>query len=254
MVNPAGTPIWYELMTGDPDAAARFYGQVMGWNVAPPPPGSTADYRMLTFGDGNVGGMMPAPDGAPPAWLIYFGVDDVDAAVSRAAGLGATTMVPPTDIPNVGRFAMLADPQGAPFYVMRGASDADSTVFDPQGEGHATWNELVTTDRQAGIDFYARLFGITHAGGMPMGDDEYSFLTVGEVPLGAAMTLRTGRPRWFVYFRVARIDEAMERVRGAGGTLGNGPNQVPGGDWVIEATDPQGVTFGLVGKREEKST
>ena len=166
MPNPPGTPIWYELMSPDPDASKAFYEPVVGWTVHPSAPGP--DYRMITAADGMVGGLMHlGPEmlagGARPGWLVYVGVDDPDATFAQARTLGAQPFVPPTDIPGVGRFALLADPQGAPFYIMRGAGDATSGVFaggENARQGHVAWNELSTPDRQAALEFYGALFGL----------------------------------------------------------------------------------------------
>src|SRR5690606_812673 len=116
--NRNGTPIWYELMTTAPDAAQAFYGRVMGWTSATTPAAAGRDYRIFTAADGEaVGGVMPTPEGAPfgPVWAVYFGVDDVDAFAKTAKSLGAQIHMEPQDIPGVGRFAFLADPQGAMF-------------------------------------------------------------------------------------------------------------------------------------------
>src|ERR1044071_4984135 len=146
MTNPHGSFIWYELITRDPEAAAAFYGPVLGWSVKPSGhPGM--DYRLIDAGDGEVGGMMapPTPD-APSGWLGYIGVDDVDRTAADVVAAGGTQLMPPTDIPDVGRFALLADPQGVIFYVMRGASDQDSQAFAMR-PGHCGWNELSTSDQ-----------------------------------------------------------------------------------------------------------
>lgn len=111
---------WNELMTSDPAAAARFYGDLFGWTVAsmPMPDG---EYRVVKVGDAPVGGMMALPPDAgpmPPAWSCYVTVADVDATLARCASLGGKTLVPPMDVPGVGRMAVLQDPQGAVLSVM----------------------------------------------------------------------------------------------------------------------------------------
>jgi len=106
---------WSELMTPDPKAATAFYGELFGWTVSTEkmPDG---DYHLLKVGETSVGGMMGMPPGKgpmPPMWGSYVTVDDVDATARRCTELGGKVLVPPTDIPSVGRFAMLQDPQGA---------------------------------------------------------------------------------------------------------------------------------------------
>ena len=120
LVNEAGTLCWNELTCRDADAAKAFYGAVFGWEaqVDPAIPG----YVMWGLNGRVVGGMMVMDDHwpaeLPPHWMVYFAVDDADAAAARCAELGGTVSVPPTDIP-VGRFAVLDDPHGAVFSVIK---------------------------------------------------------------------------------------------------------------------------------------
>ena len=257
MPNPHGTPIWYELLTSDEDAVQEFYAKVVGWTIAKPemgPPG--VDYRICSAGDGPVGGIMRMPDGAPmpPTWLIYFGVDDVDAAVEKAQSLGAAVHMPAMEIPDVGRMAFLADPQGVMFYVMRGFSAEDSPAFQDGMTalpGHAVWNELAAPDQEAAVAFYGALLGLRQEGAMPMGAlGDYRFWHVGDTRIGAVMPQPPGAPAgWLVYFSVDDIDAAHQRLEASGGTALHGPSEVPGGSFMILSADPQGARFGLVGPR-----
>jgi len=109
---------WNELTTSDPKAAVEFYTKLFGWktevmHMSCPDSGQTMEYTILKVGDRGVGGVMKAPEGAPVAWTSYITVDDVDKTVKLAESLGAKVCVGPTDIPEVGRFAVFADPQGA---------------------------------------------------------------------------------------------------------------------------------------------
>ena len=253
MRNPHGTPIWYELMTADPAASRSFYEHAIGWKIGAEPAGGP-DYRMIDTGEGLVGGMLGlTPEmlthGATPAWLFYVGVDDVDATVAKAMAGGGTVRMPATDMPGVGRFALLADPQGIPFYVMRGAGDDNSTAFDLSGIGKCGWNELLAPDQDAGDAFYRDLFGWAYPGVMPMGPmGEYRFIAVGDTTFGGTMPQHEGSPSpgWRFYFRTPDIGAAATRVAEAGGTVEMGPMEVPGGDRVIVASDPHGVVFGIV--------
>jgi len=137
--SPRGHLIWYELMTPDAEASKAFYDSVVGWNISEPAP-EFQGYRMIGRSDGKfAGGVLPITQemqqhGARPTWLGYVGVDDTDAAIASIGRAGGKTLMPATDIPNVGRIAMVADPQGAPFYVMKptppgGDPNAKSDVF-----------------------------------------------------------------------------------------------------------------------------
>lgn len=252
MSNTHGSFIWYQLMSRDPDASKAFYEDVVGWKIGPPPPGEM-DYRMIEAADGNVGGVLAVTsgmmaNGARPMWLGYLGVDSVDGSVQEIIAAGGAVLVPAWDIPDVGRIAMVADPQGTPFFVMHAAGEATSTAFGRTALGHISWNELLTPDQDAALAFYGTLFGMSRAGVMPMGPlGDYTFLQHDGAGIGAMMTTPPEAPSgWGFYFRVPEIEAAKERVVHGGGTVTQGPMEVPGGEMVLSAIDPQGATFGLV--------
>jgi hypothetical protein len=112
---------WSELMTGDPAAAAAFYGPLFGWRIETVDMGG-GPYHLLKVGETAIGGIMKTPAEAgpmPPAWGSYVTVDQVDATVARVTALGGKVVVPAMDIPGVGRMAVIADPQGATLNVMQ---------------------------------------------------------------------------------------------------------------------------------------
>jgi predicted enzyme related to lactoylglutathione lyase len=260
-----GSHIWYELMTTDPDGAKRFYEAIVpGLTVGDRLPGDL-DYRMIGRSDGgSLGGVLGLTEemrsnGANPVWLGYVGVDDVDATVSRIKAKGGKVLMPAFDIPQ-GRIAMVADPQGNPFYVMKpippaGQEDKQSDVFSPTEEQRVAWNELSTADPVAARSFYGELFGWTSDEFMPMGErGEYRFLAHNSQTIGAiyhpqneglAGKKDTG---WRYYIRVPSMSKAAEAAKSGGGTIASGPHEVPGGDHIIIGIDPQGAEFALVGK------
>ena len=252
-----GTPIWYELMSKDPLAARRFYEAAVGWQIdESPPPGSTMDYRMVRAGDGFVGGVFTLSEdmcrqGASPCWMMYVGVDDVDACVASITAAGGRVLMPAFDIAQVGRIAMVCDPQGAPLYVMRGASDEPSTACDPERAGHGAWHELHAADGPAATAFYTAQFGWLPSRGVDMGPmGLYQLFAIGGRDLGGIMTdARFPRPAWLVYFRVDGIERAAQRIATAGGRVIHGPMEVPGGGWIVNGTDPEGAMFALTGTR-----
>ena len=265
MSNPKGDFIWYELMTDDADGAKRFYDDVVGWTVGAEASGdSDMDYRMIARGDGGfAGGMLVLTDamksgGARPGWLGYVHVPDVDAAVRAFTDAGGSSFMPPVDMDGVGRMAMVADPQGAPIYVMTPVPPADdpeatSDVFSVADPQHIRWNELSTTDPDAAIAFYTGLFGWTQEGAMPMGEmGDYSFLQQGGTPIGAVMRTPPAmeRPAWVYYIGVDDIDRAAAAVKNGGGTVAHGPSEIPGGEYSAVCVDPQGAAFGLVGPKK----
>ena len=258
--NPAGDFIWYELMTPDAEGSKTFYDAVVGWNIGE----GVAEYngyRMIgTADDGFTGGVLPITDemqqhGARPTWLGYLNVRDVDAKVAEVESAGGKTLMGATDIPNVGRIAMVADPQGAPFYVMKpippeGKENQASTVFSPTDQGRCAWNELSTSDPVAARQFYGQQFGWTSDNFMPMGEPgEYRFIDNEELTLGAIAGAMEGQhPHWRFYFRVPSVGSAKQTVEAKGGKVIMGPMEVPGGDRIVIGIDPQGAEFALVGK------
>jgi predicted enzyme related to lactoylglutathione lyase len=255
-----GSHIWYELMTTDPDAARAFYGAIVpGWSIGDRIPGDQ-DYRMIErSGGGLAGGVFGLQQdqldhGARPAWLGYIGVDDVDATLALVEAKGGKALMPAFDIPQ-GRIAMVADPQGNPFYIMKpvppeGQPDAESDVFSVDQEQRVSWNELSTPDPAAARRFYGELFGWKSDDFMDMGEyGEYRFFDHGSARLGAVSGVVPNAPQgWRYYIRVPSIAKAADKVKAHGGTVAMGPMEVPGGNHIIIGHDPQGAEFALVGK------
>ena len=262
MTNPPGTPIWYELLTDDLAQVAPFYRAVMGWAISAqtdPVPDIGMDYRMIERDDGGFAGGAMAIDeamrggGARPGWLVYFGVEDVDDSVAEAQRLGASIQMPPVTLEGIGRMAMIADPQGAPFYLMRGASEQASEVFSGMEPGGCRWNELSTSDAPAAVAFYRDLLGFGTDNFMPMGDaGNYVFLEAGGQTIGAIgpITQPGEQAAWLPYFGVGDIETARQAVEASGGRVLMGPMEVPGGDWIIVATDSADARVGFVGSRK----
>ena len=256
MGHPHGMPIWYELITADPDAAEAFYGAVLGWTFSRPPGGLSRGYRVGSAADVPVAGILPRPEGAAIAdsWFVYFAVEDPDATIDALEKKGGSVHMPATEIPGVGRIALVSDPQGIPFYVMRGEGDGGSRSFMPGGQalvGHSVWNELTTSDPAAAIAFYGAILGIRQEGAMPMGAlGDYQFLHAGDSGIGAVMAEGpSGRKAWQVYFLVSEIGAAVNRLAEAGGKILQGPDEIPGGAFSVVAEDAGGIRFGMVGHR-----
>lgn len=261
MTNKHGDFIWYELLTPDADAAQTFYNHIFGWQARDS--GQKAmDYRLLSTSDSDMAGLMQITEemkacGARPVWLGYIAVDDVDASVAAITKAGGTVQMPAMDVRDVGRLAMVTDPQGAPFYVMRGASAHESHAFayDKPRIGHCAWNELVTSDRAGAMKFYADQFGWKKESEMDMGPmGAYELLRRADDPgiFAGVMTRPDGLPvsLWTYYFRVTDIDEAVARTKAQGGNIAHGPIEIPGGEFAAQAVDPQGAMFAFVGPRK----
>ena len=247
-------------MTSDLGAAKPFYRAVLGWSIAAnaDPLAGEMDYRMIERAGGGMAGGAMALDpgmitaGMKPCWQTYFGVDDVDTTVAKVESLGGSVNMPAATMEGVGRMAMLADPQGAMFYVMRGASDETSDAFSVTDAGHCRWNELSTSDAPGALTFYEAALGLKHNGGMPMGEaGEYAFIAVGETTIGAISPMMPpgALPAWLPYFGAASTSAAKTLIEANGGNVMMGPHEVPGGDWIVVGSDPQGAMFGIVGPK-----
>jgi uncharacterized protein len=245
-----GLFVWYEHLTKDPQAAIAFYSDVVGWKTQPFPEGG--DYVMWVGGQGPLGGVMKLPDeaakmGAPPHWIAHVEVEDVDATAALTRKLGGKVHKEPTDIPTVGRFAVIADPQGAPIAVFR--PNEAMTLHDVSKEGEFCWNELLTSDSAAAFKFYSELFGWKILEEMDMGPmGKYRIFGVGERRLGGMMTTPKEAPMppmWLFYASTNDLDAALGRATKKGAKVMNGPMDVPGGGRIVQLMDPQGTAFAL---------
>ena len=256
-----GKFIWYELMTTDQDAAIRFYGDLVGWTAADQASTSTPGMRyvILSAGDRGIGGVLPLDQkmqegGAPPGWVGYISVPDTDEAAKRIADAGGTVFMPPQDIPNIGRFAMVADPGGAAFYIMTPLPRDDVPPPAAAGTpGHVAWHELFAGNGQEeAFAFYSDQFGWETMEEMDMGPmGKYRIFGAEGVQMGGMMDRPRDMPRssWTFYFEVDGIDAAIERIGELGGTVTVDPHEVPGGSWIVQGLDPEGVSFALVSER-----
>lgn len=252
MANSPNPFVWYELMTTDADAAKAFYGAVLGWD-AQEWGGKEFRYLIMSAGEKMVAGMMPMPAdmcaaGGRPGWLGYIGTDDVDAATQRVSEAGGAIHRPPADIPSVGRFSVVADPQGAVFMLFTPLG-GDNAPAPAGTAGHVGWRELYATDWPSAFAFYASQFGWTKGEAVDMGPmGVYQLFAAGGDPIGGMMNKPEGIPApvWLFYFNVPEADAAIARVTAHGGRVLNGPMQVPGGSWIAQCLDPQGAAFAVV--------
>lgn len=261
MATSDGTFVWYELMTEDVKAAEAFYAEVLGWHMADAGHPVMA-YTLACVGEIRVGGIMALPDevrahGGRPHWIGYVAVGDVDAKAAEIERLGGTVHRAPADIPGIGRFSVVADPQGAGFVLFRG--DGTPPPSPPPGTpGLFGWHELYAHDWPTAFAFYEALFGWVKDEAIDMGPmGTYQLFRrknapTGSMATGGMMSLPgPPAPSWLYYVIVEDIDAAGARLTKAGGAVINGPMQVPGGMWIIQASDPQGASFAMVGGRAQ---
>lgn len=251
---PKGRFVWYELMTTDPGGAAEFYSGLTGWGTEEwtGPAEGMPPYKMFTNNEKSFGGLMELPEearaqGAPPHWIAYIAVDDVDGTVERAKELGGKVYMGPMDMPEVGRMAVMADPSGAVFAAYRPAGEAPGHE-GPAEVGEFSWHELMANDYSEALAFYRELFGWDEGDAVDMGEAGiYQMFNRAGAPLGGIMNRPPEMPvgAWNFYIRVADLDAATEKVAATGGAVVHGPMEVPGGDRVAVCQDPQGAMFSL---------
>ena len=250
----AGRIVWYELMTSDVEAAKTFYTSVVGWTVKQSENSPMPYHEIQRPGGGWVGGIVATPPQvtAPPHWGMYLLVDNVEEAVSRVEAAGGKSLSPLIDIPKVGRFRTVTDPQGAAFTVFQAAEPMTGPDHVPE-VGDVSWHELLTTDAEAAMQFYTTQFNWQKTETMDMGEMGTYHMFGRDFPLGGMMNKAAAMadvpPHWGFYFRVANLTEAIDRVNAGGAKVLNGPMEVPGGDTVVNCLDPLGAYFSLHQKK-----
>jgi uncharacterized protein len=253
-----GQFVWYELMTPDTEAAKKFYTPVTGWGTQ----AFDKDYTMWTSGGTPFAGLYPlGPEmrqqGVPPHWMPYVESNNVDETARLATSLGGKVMVPASDIPNVGRFAVLQDPQGAAFGTYKANGPSQGWNGTPT-LGRFSWHELMTTDYQKAYDFYRKLFGWEKTGEMDMGGgNKYLMYGKGQ-PFGGIFNrhgdMMNMRPFWLVYIYVKDVKKAVDVATRNGAFVQRPPMEVPGGGTIAILGDPQGAAFALHSSTEASSS
>jgi predicted enzyme related to lactoylglutathione lyase len=238
-----GRFVWHELMTPDTSGAHAFYSKVVGWKTQPFE--HDPSYQMFAAGSGPLGGSVQ--DTGAPHWLHYIGTSDIDATVAQVKSRGGSVKKDVTAIPNAGKYAVLADPQGAVFGVYY--SPMDTGKESPPKRGEFSWHELATSDWRAAVDFYSAVFGWTKMAEHDMGPmGMYVLFGSNGVQRGGMFNKPAdmpGGPSWLGYVRVKDVNDAVKKAKGARGTLVNGPMEVPGGDWIAQFVDPYGAMFAV---------
>jgi predicted enzyme related to lactoylglutathione lyase len=250
---PHGQFIWYDLITTDPKAAARFYGDVAGWGTQQYE--NVAGYTMFTNEGVPGGGYVQSGEGgmgdAPAHWLPYVAVENVDKTVAHAKELGGQCINGPADIPNTGRYAIISDPSCAVLAIFTPGSPGEPSDAPPQ-RGQFSWHELTSSDHAAAFDFYQKLFGWEKQGDFDMGDmGMYQMYGKNGKMYGGMMNAAPGMPiAWLCYIMVDDADKAVARSNAAGGSTILPPMEVPGGDRVAVIRDPQGAAVGLHARKQ----
>ena len=245
-----GQFVWYELMTSNSAAAKAFYPGVAGWAAEDWP---HSQYTMWTAGGIPLGGIVQLrPDqlqqGMRSAWMPYIEAGDVDETARKAASIGGRVLFGPKDITGTGRFAVLADPQGAVFAIYHSLSPSEGFDGEPI-PGRFGWHELTTTDPRGALDFYRRLFAWEATGSFTVDGSEYQMYGSRGRSYGGMQTrpreMGNMPPFWLCYIAVPDLHKSVAAAKQLGGRVLSGPMAVPGGGWTAVLTDPQGALFAL---------
>jgi uncharacterized protein len=236
-----GAFVWHENHSTDVEKAKSFYAELLGWETEVWKPGEM-DYAMIKVGEDMHGGFMAAQGGAPSHWLGHVLVEDVDETVRRAEAAGGRILFGPDDIPEIGRFALIADPQGgvASAFAPQGES--------PQPEGVFVWDELHTSDPDAAKSFYSEVFGWTARDEDMDGMTYTIFKRTCDVDVAGCTRLFEGEPgtHWLVYIGTKDVDATTARAKELGATVFVEPTDIPnnmGRFSVLQ--DPAGADLGL---------
>lgn len=228
---------WTDLMSTDTAAAKTFLSALFGWKMVDTPMGDDMVYTMCQLDGKNVAALhnMPAqmPEGTPSSWQVYVNTDDVDARYAAAVSAGASTMMPPSQIMENGRCAMLKDPTGAIFGLWEAQNHIGAQLHNIPGT--IAWNELLTTNPAMATDFYQKAIGWgTIDNEMPNGTT-YTMLTImdnGEpAAIGGMMQMPEeikGVPsHWGVYFNVFDVAESTAKAEELGANVLMPPTDMP---------------------------
>ena len=236
-----GKFVWHEQVSSDPKQAQEFYTQLLGWGTEVFKPGE-ADYTMIAANGQMHGGFSKALEGAPPPhWLGHVRVEKLEDTIEKAKDAGGKLAAGPFEMGEVGRMAIIGDPQGA--YV---------SIYEPEGEtpsseGVFVWDELGTTDADSAQRFYEQVFGWTTS---DMGPDYggYRIFNVGETGIAGLMTLPDPSipPHWQPYVAVEDPDATAKKAAELGGSTLLEPMDVPKVGRLAVLRDPQGATFGII--------
>lgn len=247
-----GWPCWIELATPDSDVSKAFYSGLFGWGSYTLVIPDRADVEVFTLGSiggPEVAGLQLLADPAQPAsWMCFFRVEDVDGTLASALGAGGRDLIEPTDVANLGRTAVCADPEGADFTVIDLYDFHGASVVDEPSA--PCWIELATRDVAAARRFYGQVFGWR-----PVDRDYYgSVYTEYKVDDGksvAGMVLMDHRwppdyhPHWMPYFEVADCDTSAARAADLGGRVHVPPTNIHPGRFAV-LTDPTGARLGII--------
>jgi predicted enzyme related to lactoylglutathione lyase len=242
-----GNFCWFELATNDQNAAKDFYSKVFGWETDDQPMGPDLFYTMLNVGGKSIGalyGMDKAQldRGIPPHWNLYISVASADDTTTKAKSLGGKALMEPFDVMDVGRMSIIEDPTGASFCIWEARKHTGAQLIGEPGS--FCWWELNTKDPAKAKAFYTALFGWSVGG-----DANYPEWKNGSESIGGMMEIQPEwgpvPPNWLSYVLVTDCDATAAKIKGSGGSVMMGPQDIENMGRFAVAADPQKAVFAI---------
>lgn len=235
-----GTFVWHENVSDDPQRAQSFYTELFGWEIAPFKVGD-ADYPIISANGQMHGGFPTVPPGTPAHWAGNVEVESVDDTVEKVQTAGGKLIAGPMDMPEVGRYAVIGDPQGAVLAVFQPSGGS------PEGRGVFVWDELGTQDVEGSEQFYDAVFGWTTS---DMGEEYGGYKTFqrGDTQVGGLMKMPDASvpTMWAPYIAVDDVDATIAKAGGLGGATVVEAMDIPDIGRIAVLKDPVGAVFGII--------
>jgi predicted enzyme related to lactoylglutathione lyase len=240
-----GTPSWTDLSTPDVEGAKAFYHDLFGWEYTEEETDSTP-YVLATQKGLDAAGIGELPDkNMPSVWSTYFAVEDADATATKIKEAGGSLRMECLDVMDAGRMAFAADPNGAVFAIWEAKNHSGAAIVNEHGA--MNWNELLSDNLEAGLDFYSTVFGSTHETTQTPDGGYTSFAVGGRVVAGAMPKADPEIPNnWGVYFAVDDTARAIETAGANGGHVTYGPMEIHDVGIFAGIADPFGANFTVI--------
>jgi hypothetical protein len=242
---PAGTPSWVELQTPDVKSSGEFYTKLFGWEIDNLGP-DAGGYAIFTKNGKYVAGLGPLTE-FPKGWIVHINVDNVDQTAATVQSAGGNLLSEPADVLDVGRMAMLSDPNGGCFTAWQPLRHKGADLVNEPGS--FCWTELQTHDEERAKEFYTEVFGWTPATSESQGMS-YTEWKIGEKSVAGMMKLPDDadpeiRTFWLVYFMVEDPDAVADKAKRSGGSVFLEPFDIAAGRLAVIG-DPDASPLGII--------
>ncbi len=247
-----GSFCWVELGTVDVKGAETFYGELFGWTFEDNCPGGECNYSTIRLEGLSLAGCYTLCEahraqGVPPHWMGYVAVEDVAGTAARAGEAGGQVLAGPMDVMDMGKMAVIRDPQGAVLSLWQPVKHGGSKVRDVPGA--FCWNELIVKDPEAVLAFYKAVAGWDVVK-QDMGGFTYYVFVSDDTMRGGMMALDPAwgevPPHWAVYFNVTDCDAVVAKAESLGAKVHMRPTDIPGVGRFAVIADPQGAVFSVI--------